>query len=233
MVHIGCDRGERLADLGARPGLILHVLDRDPVKVKRARTLLLSRGLYGKISVDLFDGQHLPYAENLVNLVIVDDPQLEIPRLEILRVLVPNGVALINGRKIQKPMPPDIDEWSHFEHGPENNAVAADTAVGPPRHLKWVAGPRWLRTHEEPSGVSSMVTAGARLFYTLDVFDEQDDPLGALEGRKGGVLRAVAAKDGSTLSEYILCAPPVLDGLIAVDGKLFLATRDGKLSCWE
>jgi outer membrane protein assembly factor BamB len=128
--------------------------------------------------VDLFDGQTLPYAENLVNLVIVDDPQIKIARQEVLRVLVPNGVALINGRKIRKPIPPDIDEWSHFEHGPENNAVAADNVVGPPRHLQWVAGPRWLRTHEEPSGISSMVSAGGRLFYTLD-----EGPIGISDAR--------------------------------------------------
>lgn len=178
VVQIGCNRGERLADLGAGPGIILHGLDRDPVKVERARSLLLSRGLYGKISVDVWGGQGLPYAENLVNLVIVGDPQVKIPRQEILRVLAPNGAALINGHKIQKPMPPDIDEWSHFEHGPENNAVARDTVVGPPRHLQWVAGPRWLRTHEEPSGISSMVTAGGRLFYTLD-----EGPIGISDAR--------------------------------------------------
>lgn len=27
--------------------------------------------------------------------------------------------------------------------------------------------------------------------------------------------------------------PPVLDGLIAAGGKLFLAMRDGKLTCWR
>ncbi len=75
-------------------------------------------------------------------------------------------------------MPVEIDEWSHFEQGPENNPVANDTQVGPPRHLQWVAGPRWLRTHEVPSGVSSMVTAGGRLFYTFD-----EGPIGISDAR--------------------------------------------------
>jgi outer membrane protein assembly factor BamB len=178
IVRVGWSEDKDLVDLGASPGFILHGLETDPVKIKRARAHLLSRGLYGKISVNLFDGHSLPYAENLVNLVIVDRPQIRITRQEILRVLAPNGVALVNGRKIQKPIPSDVDEWSHFEHGPENNAVAADTVVGPPRHLQWVAGPRWLRTHEEPSAISSMVTAGGRLFYTFD-----EGPIGISDSR--------------------------------------------------
>jgi hypothetical protein len=86
-----------------------------------------------------------------------------------------------------------------------------------------------------PIRVKAMVNTKDKLFIAgaPDVFDEEDDPLGALEGRKGGLLRAVSNTDGSKLSEYTLDAPPVLDGLIAVEGKLFIATRDGKLSCWR
>jgi len=168
IVHIGSGDGTLLADLQTQQGCLLHGLEADPVKVQASRRFLLDQGLYGKISVDLFEGQKLPYAENLVNLIVIDNPRINIPRREILRVLVPNGVAIINGEKITKPIPDNIDEWTHFEHGPENNAVAADIVVAPPRRLHWVAGPRWLRTHEEPTGITSMVTAGGRLFYTLD-----------------------------------------------------------------
>ncbi len=178
IVHVGCGEGELLAGLGAGDGRLVHGLDSDPRKVALARKRLLSKGLYGKVSVDLFDGTKLPYAENLVNVVIVDRPGIKVSRSEILRVLVPNGVALVNGKRIVKPIPDNIDEWSHFDHGPGNNPVAADTVVGPPRHLQWTAGPRWLRTHEEPTGITSMVTAGGRLFYTLDL-----GPIGISDAR--------------------------------------------------
>ncbi len=178
IVYVGRCDGKTLADLGAGEGFLLHALGRDAADVKNARAYLLSENLYGKISVELFDGRTLPYAENLVNLLVIDDTKVKIDREEILRVLVPNGVALDHGRKIIKPIPSDIDEWSHFEHGPENNSVAADTVVGPPRHLQWVSGPRWLRTHEVPSGITSMVTAGGRLFYTFD-----EGPIGISDAR--------------------------------------------------
>jgi hypothetical protein len=45
------------------------------------------------------------------------------------------------------------------------------------------------------------------------------------------LLRAVSTADGSTLSELELEAIPVFDGLAAAGGKLFLSTRDGKLTC--
>jgi hypothetical protein len=60
---------------------------------------------------------------------------------------------------------------------------------------------------------------------------EPSDPLAAFEGRKGGVLRAYAAADGTRLSQCKLDAPPVFDGLIAADGRLFLSTTDGKVVC--
>ena len=181
IVHVGCGRenpGRLLADYSTNDDCLVHGLSTDPAQVAAAREYLLDQGLYGKISVALFDGKTLPYAENLVNLLVVDDPDVEIAREEILRVLVPNGVALIDAEKIIKPIPSDIDEWSHFEHGPDNNPVAADTVVGPPRHLQWVAGPRWLRSHEEPSGISCMVTAGGRFFQTQD-----EGPIGISDAR--------------------------------------------------
>jgi len=178
IVHVGCGEGKLLADLAARDGYLLHGLDTDPAEVDIAREHLMAKGLCPKVSVGLFNGKNLPYIENMVNLLIIDDPRVEIDRDEILRVLVPNGVAIINGKKVVKPVPSNIDEWTHFEHGPDNNAVAADTVVGPPRHLQWTAGPRWLRSHEIPSGVSSMVTAGGRLFYTLD-----EGPIGITDSR--------------------------------------------------
>jgi len=59
----------------------------------------------------------------------------------------------------------------------------------------------------------------------------QDDPLGAFEGRKGGVLRAINATDGKTCFEIGLDSPPVFNGMAAARGRLFLATADGSIIC--
>ena len=80
----------------------------------------------------------------MVNLLVVDSPQ-SLADGEIDARAGPGGVALVqsgDGRKnIEKPWPEEIDEWTHFLHGPDNNAVAEDTRVEPPRYLQWVSGP--------------------------------------------------------------------------------------------
>jgi outer membrane protein assembly factor BamB len=55
----------------------------------------------------------------------------------------------------------------------------------------------------------------------------------AYEGKKGAALWAVSTKDGRKLSEYKLDSPPVLDGMIAADGKWFISCMDGKVICLE
>ncbi len=67
-----------------------------------------------------------------------------------------------------KPVPAEIDEWSHFLCGPDNNAVSNDAVVGPVSGLKWTCGPLWSRSHEFTSSLSVMVSAGGRVFYVVD-----------------------------------------------------------------
>ncbi len=85
-----------------------------------------------------------------------------------MRVLAPLGSAWIDGETITKPWPGDIDEGTHYLHGPDNNAVAEDTKVDLPRSIQWKAGADWGRSHEELAGMSSTVTAKGRLFYIVD-----------------------------------------------------------------
>ena len=103
--------------------------------------------MYGSVSVDTFDGRRLPYVDNLVNLLVADELG-DVSMDEVMRVLAPLGVAYVDGEKIVKPWPDEIDEWTHYLHGPDNNAVAQDTVIGPPSHIQWVAPPKWSRHHE-------------------------------------------------------------------------------------
>jgi hypothetical protein len=77
-----------------------------------------------------------------------------------------------------------------------------------------------------------MVLAGQRLFVAgpPDVIDPAD-PMAAFEGRKGALLRVYAARDGKSLFEQPLEAPPVFDGLIAAGGCLLMSTTDGQVLC--
>ena len=171
IVHIGCGDGKLTAALRANDGYLVHGLDLDLNNVRKARQYVHSLGIYGNVAVDRFDGTQLPYTDNLVNLVVAEH-LYEVSPAEVTRVLVPNGVAYVkrNGRwtKTVKEWPEDIDEWTHWLHGPDGNPVSQDSQVGPPRHLQWVAGPLWLKHHNMTPGLSAMVTANGRVFYILD-----------------------------------------------------------------
>ena len=71
-------------------------------------------------------------------------------------------------KKTVKPRPAEIDEWTHYPHDATNNAVSADSVVGPPRQLQWVGSPPWTRSHDHLASVSAAVCAGGRLFYIVD-----------------------------------------------------------------
>jgi len=189
VVHLGCGDGHLTAALRLGDGYLVHGLDVDADRLLRTRRFIRSKGAYGKVAVDSFDGRRLPYVDNLVNLLVAEDPY-GVTRTEMLRVLAPGGVACVKqgrtsevkGRnqtdnrlplvdeweKIVKPWPPEIDEWTHWLHGPDGNAVANDTAVEPPRHVQWVAEPRWQRHHEASPSVSAMVSSGGRLFAIIN-----------------------------------------------------------------
>ncbi len=171
VVVIGVDDPAFLTGLKPNDSYLVHGLDTDKEKVDRARKRIQERGVYGKVSVDQFNGNRLPYVRDLVNLLVARDLG-EIPLDEIRRVLAPNGVAMIRRgetwERTVEPRPPEIDEWSHFLHDASGNAVANDEKIGPPKRLRWVGGPRWCRTHEFPSSVGAVVSAGGRVFTIFD-----------------------------------------------------------------
>ena len=99
-------------------------------------------------------------------------------------------------------------DWSHKPGVLGQSMVLTDK-------LLFIAGP------EDPlKDVPKIPTA-------VDVLDE------ALRSQSGGKLLAVSTKDGKTLAVHELSSSPVFDGMIAAQGRLFLATRSGEVICME
>ncbi len=179
VVHLGCGDGRLTAAFRQDDGFVVHGLDTDPACVDEARKHIRSLGLYGPVSVETFDGKHLPYTDNLVN-VVLRDTGCKIRDDEIMRVLSPGGVLLtLDSRhstlssipplgSIRKPPREGVDEWTHFLHDASGNPVAHDTVVGPPRHLQWHAEPRHSRSHEYTPSIQAVVSSGGRIFYIAD-----------------------------------------------------------------
>ena len=94
VVQLGCGDGKLTTALRAGDSFIVQGLDTDPTNVEKARAHFRPLGLGGKVSADAFDGQQLPYVDNLVNLVVAEDLG-KVAMAEVMRVLCPGGVAYV------------------------------------------------------------------------------------------------------------------------------------------
>ena len=175
VVQIGCDRLERLEALARHGRFLVQALSNDAAAIAKARQAIADKSLSDKIWISPFDGRSLPFADNVVNLVIAS-AESKVPQTEIMRALAPRGVVMLGDKKIVKPVPPEIDEWTHHLHDPSGNAVAKDKVVGPPEHLQWAAGPLWSKHHNATANVNAMVSARGRIFAICEESPVSIDP---------------------------------------------------------
>jgi len=171
IAHVGCGDGKMTAALRANDSYVVHGLDANPANIEKACRHIRSLGSYGKISVESWASDRLPYTDNLVNLVVSEDLG-RISMDEVTRVLCPGGVAMVKEKgewkKTVKPRPDDVDEWTHFLHDASGNAVAKDQRVGPPRHVQWLAAPKRSRDHDSLASLSALTSSGGRIFQICD-----------------------------------------------------------------
>ncbi|MHC4914523.1 MAG: outer membrane protein assembly factor BamB family protein [Planctomycetota bacterium] len=188
-VHLGVTDGKLTAELRSGGKFLVHGLAAEAGSVAKARAYIASKGLYGQVSVERCDTKTLPYAENLVNLIVAEDlgallgkgPGLK----EIFRVTAPYGVLCFGGEvdagKLKaagfsgvrtsdgwavatKPWPKEMGEWPMHRHGPDGNPVSKDTLIGPATDLRWRATRTWDRPGWYPDSGWPWVSAGGRIF---------------------------------------------------------------------
>jgi len=228
VVHLGCADGKLTAELCGGESFLVCGLDTDPKNVDKARRHIQSQNLYGRVSIDQFDGKTLPFIDNLVTLVVADETS--VPMSEIMRVLHPFGVAFVGGERTVKSKPDTIDEWTHYLHGADNNAVAHDSLIGPPRHMQFLAAPLWARHHDRLASVSTVVTAKGRLFYINDngpVFDPNEAAQWTITARNafnGVFLWRRPISSWTNIMKRFRSGPVQLQRLLVTDGDRLFVT---------
>ena len=161
VVQLGAGDVKTATELAKTGRYIINLLDSDAKAITKAQTTFHKNSVYGVAAAEtLADFSHLPYTENLINLVIAG-PTAAKPK-EIFRVLVPDGAIVVtnpgelnkvnlkdagflniqevpsptNDKKnwliAHKPWPSNMGHWTHPRHDSNGNAVSPDTAVGEP-----------------------------------------------------------------------------------------------------
>jgi outer membrane protein assembly factor BamB len=143
------------------------------------------------------------------------------------------GVQVFTGRQGHSPrFWPGTEGYELFADTNANQLVLRPTAIGREKGdgFSGTLPPKW--SIRVPVRIRAMVLANERLYIAgpPDVVPKED-PMASFEGRLGGRLWVVSASNGGKLAEYGLDQPPVLDGLIAAEGCLYIAAKDGRLIC--
>jgi hypothetical protein len=180
-----------------------------------------------------FDRLYWMYAERWPGLYVAVDTS-KAGQILVFDKTTTYGLHTFNTKFSRSPyFKPGAEGHALFADDNDNEPVLPDAAARRERgSMSRSRPPKW--SVRIPVRARGMVLAGSTLFLAgpPDVIDP-DDPYGAFEGRKGGVLWAVSTADGRKIAEYVLPAPPAFDGLIAAGRKLFLTAADGCVSCWE
>jgi len=190
-VHVDCGDGELTAELGLAGQGLVHGLTSGRENVHTAREYIRSRGIYGRVSVDHSPLVQLPFADNLINVLIVDNLSLVRERGltigEMMRVVAPLGTMWLKETgnpvekdlaaagfahatvvreggwaRIVKPWPDGMDQWQQYRHDASRTATSTDRFVRPCTSLRWVAGDRWAHR-----SLLQAVSANGRNFYLV------------------------------------------------------------------
>jgi outer membrane protein assembly factor BamB len=189
VIHVGCRDGQLTVALRLANNCVVQGLQTDPKGIERARAAIRATGQYGPVSVIHWSGKKLPYVDNLATLIVCEDTGA-VPPGEIMRVLRPYGAMVVkrDGKWTAtfKPQQKGTDEWEQHYHSADNNAVARDTVIGPPRRYQWLGEPEWQRSHLAMPSINSMVSTKGRLF-TVEDLGSAEHP--ALPGKQALVAR--------------------------------------------
>jgi len=209
-VVLGDAKCELALELAKQTELLIYIQLPQGEDVEKARQMVDKAGLYGtRIFIEKGDLTKLHLADNLVDaLVAVGNTQAEISQAEALRVLRPQGRALLGRRILTKPFPQGIDDWSHPYHGPDNNPQSQDQVIVAPYLTQFLAEPRYA-----PLPQVAVASAG-RVFKAFGhvAFKVREEPylnkLVAFDGYNGTILWQRDLAEGVMIHRNTMIATP-------------------------
>ncbi|MEZ5952140.1 MAG: PQQ-binding-like beta-propeller repeat protein [Planctomycetaceae bacterium] len=134
--------------------------------VEAADALRLRADVAGELGKRVFISQGslqtIPLSHNLVDAILVENSAISrVSEAELLRVLRPQGQAILGQRRLVKPIPPGMDDWSHPYHGPDNNTQSDDQYVRGSLETQFVGYPKFSPMPRQT------VIAGGRIYTAM------------------------------------------------------------------
>lgn len=152
-----------VADLAKASELMIYFQSADSKLADAVRKAADAAGLLGKrVFVDSGSLDSLHLSHNLADAVLVAESLADdVSEKELLRILSPRSTAHIGDRKLVKPVPDGIDDWSHPYHGPDNNPQSNDQLVKGRFQTQFIADPKFSPMPEQS------VIAGGRIYKAM------------------------------------------------------------------
>jgi outer membrane protein assembly factor BamB len=233
-VVLGDDRCRLAIALAKRSRMIWYVQLPDADAVEAASRAADAEGMYGtRVFVAQGSPARIGLADNLADVVLAaDDPagvgrignpssdEARLPdglairptvapdRAEILRVLRPEGRAIVGRQEWVKPAPPGVDDWSHHYHRPDNNPLSHDSLARAPYLTQFVVEPRYGPAPQ------AAVASGGRLFMAFGhvAWHQREEPwlntLVALNAFNGAMLWTRPLTPGIMVDRSTMIATP-------------------------
>lgn len=216
----------------AESGLTIYFQSPKPEEVLAVRKAAQAAGMLGnRIFADQAPWTHVNMADNLADEVWVmsRDAQDQAPPAELLRVLHPEGKALVGAKEIVKPFPAGIDDWSHPFHGPDNNPQSTDQLARMPYLTQFLVDPLFSPMPEVT------VAAGGRLFKAMGHISHKVNQnimlntLLGINGYNGTILWQRPLREGFVIHRNTMIATPEVLYLADDESCKLIDARTGEL----
>jgi len=205
----GDTKCELALKLARQSELLIYVQLARAEDVEAARKAVDAAGLYGtRIFVEQGKPARLYLADNIADALVAIGDEVGISKAEALRVLRPEGKALLGGKVLTKPFPEGIDDWSHPYHGADNNPQSEDRVILAPYLTQFLGSPRYA-----PMPQVAVASAG-RAFKAFGhlAFKTREEPflnkLVAFNGYNGTILWKRNLAEGVMIHRNTMIATP-------------------------
>ena len=196
-------------DLARKSDLTLFVQLATAEDVASASRAADKAGLYGtRIFVSQGTPAGIPLAGDLADAVVAVGDAAGAAKTEVLRVLRPQGKAIVGEAEFTKPFPAGVDDWSHHYHGPDNNPQSADRLARAPYLTQFAVEPRYAPAPQ------AVVASAGRVFMAFGhvAWHPREEPmlntLIAVNGYNGTILWRKPLRQGHMVDRCTMIATP-------------------------